>query len=132
MEKLKVHKNEPTFFELIQRYFPEPYKTIYSDPFAICKALQGACNLSIKESCLNANPDGSISYWDRCAVHQMVSELQKQHPEWRNEDYVKYLETVKVRGGGLMYGYRTLKRWVSEIVPSKRGRPRGRTNTIKR
>ena len=81
----------------------------------------------MKESCLGVNPAGSESYFDKCAVHQMVSELQKQHPEWRNADYVRHLRTVKVRGRYLVFKDRTLRKWVSDIIKGNPGRPRKKT-----
>jgi hypothetical protein len=132
MKEFRTRKNEPTFFDLIDSYFPEPYRTIYSDPLKICKTLQVACSFTNKESCLYTNPSGSESYFDRCAVHRIVSNLQRQYPEWRNEDYLKYLRSVKVNRRNLPFEDKTIKAWISEIVPSKRGRPRGRKNTLKR
>lgn len=134
MEKSKLEKPafDAYFFDLIKQYFPEPYRTLYSDPLNICKALQAACRLKMKDSCLFTDPAGSGSYWDRCAVHKKIAELQKQHPEWRNEDYLNHFRSVKVRGRELPFEDRTVKEWISEIVPSKKGRPRGRKNTIKK
>ena len=126
-EKEKTTEDKPTFWDLINRHFPEPYRTIYSDPLTICKTLQAGSRLEMKESCLGVNPPGSESYWDRCAAHQIVSDLQKQHPEWRNADYVKHLRSVKVNGRYLPFGDRALKTWVSEIVKGKKGRPRKKT-----
>jgi hypothetical protein len=125
----KVRLNEPTLFDLIDRCFPEPYRTRYLNPLNICKTLQAACRVEMKESCLGVNPAGSESYFDRCAVHQMVSDLQKQHPDWINQDYVRHIQSVKVNGRYLPFEYRTIKDWVSEIIPTRRGRPPGRENT---
>ena len=86
--------------------------------------------VEMKESCLGVNPADSESYFDRCAVHQMVSDLQKLHPKWPNEDYVKHLQSFKVNGRILPFEPRTIEKWVSEIVPSKKGRPRGRKNHV--
>lgn len=131
-KKEKPTDDKPTFWDLIYRHFPEPYRTIYSDPLTICKTLQAGCRFEMKESCLGVNPAGSESYFDRCAVHKVVHELQQQHPDWRNEDYLSHIRSVKVNGRVLPFEDRTLKKWIAEIVTSKSGRPRGRKNTLKR
>lgn len=118
---------EPTLWDLIDRHFPEPYRTIYSDPLTVCKTLQAGGRLEIKESCLGVNPAGSVSYWDRCKVHEIVSDLQQKHPEWRKEDYVNYLKNMNIKEL-TSFTDRTFGKWVSEIVNSKRGRPGERKN----
>jgi hypothetical protein len=130
-EKL-IDNDEPklTLFDLIDR-FPEPYRTWYSNPINICKELQAACRVDDKEkrkSCLGVNPPGSISYFDRCKVHQIVSDQMKKHPEWINKDFVRYLKKADVN----QYSDTTFQKWVSEVKVSKKGRPRGSRNLIKR
>ena len=131
-DKKNLKGDDPTLWDLINEHFPEPYRTAYSDPLTVCKMPQASCNLRMSESCLKTNPAGSESYFDRTAVHQMVSDLQQRHPDWRNEDYLSHIRGVKVRGRSLPFEDRTLQKWIAEIVPSKRGRTRGRKNTLKR
>ena len=77
--------------------------------------------VEMKESCLGVNPADSESYFDRCAVHQMVSDLQKLHPKWPNEDYVNTFKALKSTGEFCLSNHGPSKNGYRKLYPARRG-----------
>ena len=65
---LNTDCSDTSLLELIKEHFPEPYKTVYSNPLTICKALRALGRVDKTDTCLYKNPKGSESYWFRISV----------------------------------------------------------------
>lgn len=68
-----------------------------------------------------ADKNAGQSYYDRCYVHQIASELDEQHPEWTTRQIYEDPRTQEI---AKHYSERTVLDWIREVIKRPRGRPR--------
>jgi hypothetical protein len=106
---------EPSFFDLIDIYFPPEYAKKYSSPETLLK---------IASASLLKNPPGSHDYTEMCLVHEAALKLRQKNPYITPTEVIKDPSIKKIVGR--RYKEETLRKWVRPILESKPGRPKKR------
>jgi len=135
----EVKKNDPTLFDLINRYFPEPFRKTYMDAETTYKAAQAAVKLKLL-------PGYRVEdYLDADFVQKIALELHKEFPDMTAEQMAleqmaEHPEVIKRFGkisrNSLEFPQKTFRTIIKHIkaldcIPSNPvGRPKGSMKPI--
>lgn len=116
-------KSEPSLWDLIQRYFPEPYNKIYSDAERVYQIA--------KHDLLRKAYPGIKVYEHEamCAVHEAAIDAHEKHPEWKAPEIADHIaqdpKVISFIGKSWnQYGRNTVIDWIRHAVKIPPGRPR--------